>query len=75
MNDPDQKIAFLDFCHTFDRNPYVCGMGKNNLFAKGKIESNKMSILILRINIAFISSHLPYLRNIMPLHAVLHCNV
>lgn len=35
MNDPVQKSAFLDFCHTFDQNPYVCGMGKDNLFAKG----------------------------------------
>ena len=37
MNDPDQKAAFLDFCHTYDSNPYVCGMGKDNLFAKGEL--------------------------------------
>lgn len=35
--DPDQKAAFLDFCHKYDANPYVCGMGKDNLFAKGDI--------------------------------------
>lgn len=35
MKDPAQKAAFLDFCHIFDQNPYVCGMGKDNLFAKG----------------------------------------
>jgi hypothetical protein len=27
MNDPSQREAFLDFCHMFDSNPYVCGMG------------------------------------------------
>ena len=37
MNDPEQKREFLDFCHEYDRNPYVCGMGKDNLFAKGEI--------------------------------------
>ncbi|MBQ7501937.1 methyltransferase domain-containing protein [bacterium] len=37
MNDPQQRAAFLDFCHMFDSNPYVCGMGKDNLFAKGEI--------------------------------------
>ena len=36
MNDPDRKAAFLDFCHLYDSNPYVCGMGKDNLFAKGE---------------------------------------
>ena len=36
MNDPEQREAFLDFCHMFDSNPYVCGMGKDNLFAKGE---------------------------------------
>ncbi|MBO4415604.1 MAG: methyltransferase domain-containing protein [Lachnospiraceae bacterium] len=36
MNDPCQKAAFLDFCHLYDSNPYVCGMGKDNLFAKGE---------------------------------------
>ena len=39
MNDPEQRTAFLDFCHTFDQNPYVCGMGKDNLFAKGVVSS------------------------------------
>ncbi|MBQ9867480.1 MAG: methyltransferase domain-containing protein [Lachnospiraceae bacterium] len=38
MNDPSQREAFLDFCHMFDSNPYVCGMGKDNLFAKGEVE-------------------------------------
>ena len=36
MNDPEQREAFLEFCHTYDSNPYVCGMGKDNLFAKGE---------------------------------------
>ena len=38
MNDPSQREDFLDFCHMFDSNPYVCGMGKDNLFAKGEVE-------------------------------------
>ncbi|QUC67709.1 class I SAM-dependent methyltransferase [Aristaeella hokkaidonensis] len=37
MNDPEQKKDFLDFCHHYDSNPYVCGMGKDNLFARGEI--------------------------------------
>ena len=37
MNDPKQREDFLDFCHMYDSNPYVCGMGKDNLFAKGEI--------------------------------------
>ncbi|MBQ3094903.1 MAG: methyltransferase domain-containing protein [Clostridia bacterium] len=37
INDPEQKRQFLDFCYEYDRNPYVCGMGKDNLFAKGDI--------------------------------------
>ncbi|MBR4726481.1 MAG: hypothetical protein IK080_01160 [Clostridia bacterium] len=36
MNDPEQRADFLAFCHRFDSNPYVCGMGKDNLFAKGE---------------------------------------
>lgn len=38
MKDPSQRKDFLDFCHEYDSNPYVCGMGKDNLFAKGDIE-------------------------------------
>ena len=38
MNDPHQKADFLDFCYQFDSNPYVCGMGKDNLLAIGEIE-------------------------------------
>lgn len=38
MNDPEQRKAFLDFCHLYDSNPSVCGMGKDNLFAKGERE-------------------------------------
>ena len=38
MRDPLQRKDFLDFCHEYDSNPYVCGMGKDNLFAKGIIE-------------------------------------
>ena len=37
MHDPKQKEEFLEFCHTYDSNPYVCGMGKDNLLAKGDI--------------------------------------
>ena len=40
MNDPKQKEAFLDFCYQFDSNPYVCGMGKDNLLAVGEIEQS-----------------------------------
>ena len=39
MNDPQQKKDFLDFCYVFDSNPYVCGMGKDNLLATGEIAS------------------------------------
>lgn len=38
MNDPKQKEEFLEFSHMYDSNPYVCGMGKDNLFAKGEIK-------------------------------------
>ena len=38
MVDPAQRKDFLEFCHEYDSNPYVCGMGKDNLFAKGDIE-------------------------------------
>ena len=37
MKDPDQRAAFLDFCYRYDSNPYVCGMGKDNLLAAGEI--------------------------------------
>lgn len=37
MNDPAQKAEFLDLCYRFDSNPYVCGMGKDNLLAAGDI--------------------------------------
>ena len=37
MNDPGQKKDFLDFCYRYDSNPYVCGMGKDNLLAIGEI--------------------------------------
>ena len=37
MNDPVQRKNFLDFCYLYDSNPYVCGMGKDNLFARGEI--------------------------------------
>lgn len=37
MNDPGQRSDFLDFCYRFDANPYVCGMGKDNLLAKGDL--------------------------------------
>lgn len=38
MNDPTQRQAFLDFCYQYDANPYVCGMGKDNLLAKGDLD-------------------------------------
>ena len=37
MNDPKQREDFLDFCYRYDSNPYVCGMGKDNLLAVGEI--------------------------------------
>ncbi len=37
MNDPKQRSEFLDFCYKYDSNPYVCGMGKDNLLAKGEL--------------------------------------
>ncbi len=37
MNDPEQRAEFLDFCHLYDANPFVCGMGKDNLFALGEL--------------------------------------
>ena len=40
MNDPKQKKDFLDFCYQYDSNPYVCGMGKDNLVAEGDIIIN-----------------------------------
>ena len=39
VNDPKQRQDFLEFCHMYDSNPYVCGMGKDNLFAKGIIDN------------------------------------
>ena len=36
MADPGQKRDFLDFCYQYDQNPYVLGMGKDNLFAAGE---------------------------------------
>ena len=40
MNDPLQRKQFLEVCHMYDSNPYVCGMGKDNLFAKGVIDDD-----------------------------------
>lgn len=37
MNDEKAKADFLEICHKYDSNPYVCGMGKDNLFVKGDI--------------------------------------
>ena len=37
MSDPKQKADFLTFCYQYDSNPYVCGMGKDNLFAMGDL--------------------------------------
>ena len=35
MNNLKQREDFLDFCYLYDSNPYVCGMGKDNLLAIG----------------------------------------
>ena len=40
MNDPAQKKEFLDLCYRYDSNRYVCGMGKDNLLAWGRIAGN-----------------------------------
>jgi hypothetical protein len=40
MKDPHQKKDFLDFCYQYDSNPYVCGMGKDNLLAIGEIQED-----------------------------------
>jgi hypothetical protein len=37
MGDPAQRKDFLEFCHRYDSQPSVCGMGKDNLFARGEI--------------------------------------
>lgn len=38
MADPEQKKDFLDFCYTYDCQRCVCGMGKDNLFARGELQ-------------------------------------
>ena len=38
MEDTERRASFLDFCYRYDSNPYVCGMGKDNLLAIGEIE-------------------------------------
>ncbi len=37
MNDSKQRSDFLDFCYKYDSNPFVCGMGKDNLLAIGEL--------------------------------------
>lgn len=37
MNDSEQRSDFLDVCYKYDSNQYVCGMGKDNLLAKGDL--------------------------------------
>lgn len=37
MNDSKQRSDFLDVCYKYDSNQYVCGMGKDNLLAKGDL--------------------------------------
>ena len=39
MKDSKQRSDFLDFCHVYDSNPFVCGMGKDNLFARGELSA------------------------------------
>ena len=41
MEDPRQRADFLDFCYRYDSNPYVCGLGKDNLLAVGEIGSKE----------------------------------
>lgn len=36
MNDDRARAEFLDFSYVYDSNPYVLGMGKDNLFAEGQ---------------------------------------
>ena len=38
LEDSEQRASFLDFCYRYDSNPYVCGLGKDNLLAMGEIE-------------------------------------
>lgn len=38
MNDSEQRSAFLDFCYRYDSNPFVCGIGKDNLLAIGDLQ-------------------------------------
>jgi hypothetical protein len=42
MSDPEQRADFLDFCYEFDSNPYVCGMGKDNLLAVGDVTGRRL---------------------------------
>lgn len=37
MNDSEQRADFLDVCYRYDTNPFVCGMGKDNLLAVGEL--------------------------------------
>ncbi len=37
MKDSGQRSDFLEFCHCYDSNPFVCGMGKDNLLAQGEL--------------------------------------
>lgn len=37
LNDSKQRSDFLDVCYKYDSNQYVCGMGKDNLLAKGDL--------------------------------------
>lgn len=39
IKDPEQRSDFLDFCHCYDSNPFICGMGKDNLLAQGELLS------------------------------------
>lgn len=37
MRDSKQRSEFLDICYRYDSNPFVCGMGKDNLLAVGEL--------------------------------------
>jgi len=32
-----EKELLSHFCHRYDSNPFVCGMGKDNLLAQGEL--------------------------------------
>ena len=37
IKDSNQRSDILTFCYLYDSNPFVCGMGKDNLLAYGEL--------------------------------------